>query len=164
MLNIDVINLGFAGNGWGEPEVAGLAGEIGASLFVLDYAANCDPARLRKTLPGFVRVLRQRHPETPILLVSCLAFSQYGFVADTRAALESKRNIMLEFYSAQRKRGEKNIHFADGFGLLPFGSDNALVDGVHPTNHGYAVISQRLAPIIEQILMHSPANTKTRNG
>lgn len=150
-LNLDVINLGFAGNGKGDPYMAEFITEIDAGLIVLDYVANTTPDLLRRTLPRFVRILRDKHPNTPILLVSSLCFSQYAHLQDVRLELEAKRDIILEFYSAQRKRGERNIHFADGFGLLPYGVDGAYSDGVHPTNHGYAQIVERLAPVIEQV-------------
>lgn len=50
-LNLDVINLGFSGNGFGDPELAELMSEIKAGLYVLNYAANVDPDKLRRTLP-----------------------------------------------------------------------------------------------------------------
>ena len=49
MLNLHMINLGFSGNGRGEPELAHLIAEIDAALYVLDYAANTN-ARRCKTL------------------------------------------------------------------------------------------------------------------
>jgi hypothetical protein len=59
----------------------------------------------------------------------------------------------MEHYVRLRKRGNRDIYLADGFGLIPFGADGAFVDGVHPTNLGFALMAERLAPFIEQILM-----------
>ena len=73
LLNLDVINLGFSGNGRGEPEVARLIGEMEASLFVLDYAGNVSPEGLTETLPEFYRILRRKHPGTRIFsTIYCL--------------------------------------------------------------------------------------------
>ena len=153
LLNIETVNLGFSGNGKGEVEVARLLGEIDASLFVLDYAANVDEALLRKTLPRFVDALRAARPDVPILIMSNVCFSQYFVSAAARSSLESRRDAMMNFYVSRRKRGDRNIHFVDGFGLLPFGTDAAYVDGVHPTDHGFSLMAQRLAPVVEQILL-----------
>jgi lysophospholipase L1-like esterase len=153
MLNLDVVNLGFSGNGWGEPELAELAAEIDASLFVLDYAGNADEARMKRTLSPFVRILRARHPATPILIVGPLGYTLYGYHAPTRQSQEAKRDIMMGVYLQWRKKGDANIHFADGLSLLPFDLDGGHVDGVHPTTHGFLVMAERLAPYVARILL-----------
>jgi lysophospholipase L1-like esterase len=153
MLNLDVVNLGFSGSGRGEPEVAEFISEIDAALFVLDYLANVDDRELKRTLPGFIDILRREHPETPIILMTNVCFSQYDFHPAAREMLESRRDIMMENYVRRRKRGDRNIHLVDGFALIPFGTDSALVDGVHPTDHGFRLMADRLAPVIEQILL-----------
>jgi len=152
-LNLNAINLGFSGNGRGEPELAELIAEIDAALYVLDYAANVDPARLRRTLPRFVRILRDRRPSTPILLVTNLCAASYDFSPERRHVLEDRRDIMMAFYVRRRRGGDRRIHLADGFGLLPFGADALTVDGVHLSDHGFQIVAERLAPIIEQILL-----------
>jgi hypothetical protein len=153
MLNLETINLGFSGNGWGEPELAELVAEVDASLFVLDYCANVDDKRLRRTLPRFVRILRQAHPQTPILLMTPLCFSKADFQAAMRTVLEHKRDTVLRYYCKQRQAGDENIHVADGFGLLPFGAATAYVDGVHPTDDGFQMIARNLKPYLEYILL-----------
>ncbi|MDP6438084.1 MAG: SGNH/GDSL hydrolase family protein [Candidatus Brocadiia bacterium] len=153
MLNLDVVNLGFSGSGRGEAEVAELISEIDAALYVLDYLANVDPVELKPTLPRFIDILRARRPDTPILLVTNVCFSQYDFYPPTRVVLEARRDIMMENYIRHRKRGDRNIHLVDGFALIPFGTDSALVDGVHPTDHGFRLMADRMAPVIEQILL-----------
>ena len=152
-LNIDVVNLGFSGNGRGEPEVAEFIREIDAALYVLDYAANVDDKTLRRTLPAFVRILREKRPQTPILLLTNVCFSSFDFSPATRQTLEARRDTMMEFYVKQRRGGDRNVHLADGFALIPFGTDCAYVDGVHPTDHGFSMMAERLAPFIEQILL-----------
>lgn len=152
-LNLDVVNLGFSGNGRGEPEMAELISEIDASLFVLDYAANTNAQEFEATLPRFVEILRRDHPQTPILLMTNVCFSQYGFNPGHSEVLDARRDFAMEFYAQRRRRcGDRNFHLVDGFGLLPFGVDGAFVDGVHPTDHGFMLMAERLAPAIAQIL------------
>jgi len=151
-MNLETINLGFSGNGKGEPEMAKLLAEIDASLYVLDYAANVDATTMRKTLPRFVDILRAARPEVPILIQTIVCFSQYG-TGDVRwRELEDQRDAMIELYAARRKRGDLGLHLVDGFALLPFGVDSAYVDGGHPTDFGFALMAERLVPVIERIL------------
>jgi len=153
LLNIDVVNLGFSGNGQGEPEVARLIAEIAAAGFVLDYVANVDPARLKKTLPVFCRILRAAHPTTPIILLSKLCYAGASFSSEARSYHETMRDIMIHFYSKQRKAGDVNLHFVDGSALISFGSDATQVDGGHPADHGFRLMAERLAPFLRGILL-----------
>lgn len=152
LLNLDVINLGFSGNGRGEPELAELVREIDAGLFVLDYVGNVDAARLKKTLPTFYRILRAKHRSTPVLLLSMVTFGRASYSSASRKDSELKRDIMIHFYSKMRKAGDANLHFVDGAGLIPYGADSAYVDGVHPSDGGFRMMAERLAPFIEMIL------------
>jgi lysophospholipase L1-like esterase len=151
-LNLDVINLGFSGNGKGEPELAELVSEIDASLYVLDYAGNVNTQELQQTLPPFLHILRKKRPTQPILIVTNVCFSLYDWKLENRAALENRRDVMMSAYLDARRAGDSNIHLADGFGLIPYGTDGAYVDGIHPTDLGFAMMAERLAPVIRMIL------------
>src|SRR5437899_2351917 len=71
LLNIDFVNLGFSGNGKGEPEVSEAVSQIDASCFVLDFAQNNGTvASLREVYGPFLDRLRKAHPETPILAIT----------------------------------------------------------------------------------------------
>ncbi|MBU4201449.1 MAG: SGNH/GDSL hydrolase family protein [Verrucomicrobia bacterium] len=151
LLNIETINLGFSGNGKYEPEMAKLIGEIDAALFVLDYA-NIAGNLLRRRLPPFASILRARHPRTPILLITPTCYSAYDWSSGNRTHLDGVRDVMLMYYVRCRPK-DRNLHLVDGYGLIPFGADSAHVDGGHPNDHGFRLIADRLAPLIEQILM-----------
>ena len=69
MLNLDFVNLGFSGNGIGEPELARAVASINASCFVLDFAQNNPTVdSLAQAYAPFLEVIRSAHPETPILV------------------------------------------------------------------------------------------------
>lgn len=146
-LNLDVVNLGFSGNGKGEPEVATFISEIDAAAFVLDYCANSGADSLQQTLPEFVAILRKQHPHTPILLVS-----KIHFYRENRMEGERQRDVMIRFYAAARAAGDEHIHFVDGWSLLKINEDMALVDGIHPTSFGFAQMAKRLAPQLGYVL------------
>ena len=150
-LNVETINLGFSGNGWGERELAELCAEVESSLFVLAYSENVTAESLEQTLPVFVATLRARQPQAPILLVTNLLFTGSQFDPQTLNTLERRRDAVIAFYVARRRAGDGRIHLADGFGLL--GDDDGLfTDGVHPTSHGFSQMAERLAPLIRRIV------------
>lgn len=152
-LNLDVINLGFSGNGRGEPELARLISEIDAAAYVLDYCANTGADGLQQTLPEFVRILREQHPATPILLISKIHYYQeYAMPHGAQSEFERQRDIMLRFYAAARASGDQNLHYTDGWSLVQSAEDMALVDGVHPTSLGFALMARRLAPQLAYVL------------
>lgn len=151
-LNLDVINLGFSGNGCGEPEVAKLIAEIDAAAYVLDYCANVSPEDLNKTLPVFIDILRSAHPIIPIICMSKIHYYGELFKTDMRETNEKQRNIMMSHYLQRRDAGDQNIHFIDGWSLVSAGEDLALVDGVHPTSQGFAIMAERLLNPLRYIL------------
>ncbi len=156
-LNLDTINLGFSGNGRGEPEMARLLAEVDTSLYVLDYVANSGVDGLAETLPGFIDILRQAHPTTPIAIVSRIIYSSLHYNATAsghnRVAHERQRDICMREYLRRRDAGDAAIHFLDGNCLIPYGADLAYSDaGVHPSNVGFAAMAEALIPQLEYIL------------
>lgn len=151
ILDTEVINLGFSGNGKGEPALARLMREIDAEIFVLDFIANAEIETLDTVLPEFIKLLRARHRHTPIALLGCPAFDLSLLSAKVYATLDRKRDITLRTYLNAKSAGDRNLHFIDGNSLLPAGVTGSYVDGVHPTSHGFAIIAERLAPQLHAI-------------
>jgi lysophospholipase L1-like esterase len=154
MLNAQVINLGFSGNGKGEPEVARVVAEIAKpALLVLDFDANVSTLDLLKArLPEFIRILRDSHPATPILVIS-----RPPFASDLHkeSAMQDKLD-RAEFHrrTVERRRaaGDANIHFCDGSTLMGEDFHECTVDGVHPTDLGFWRMAEALRPVIGKIL------------
>ena len=69
-LNADFVNLGFSGNGLGEPALAEAIRELDASCIVLDFWGNPSAEQYAAALPVFVDLLRQKRPAVPILVTS----------------------------------------------------------------------------------------------
>ena len=156
-LNIDFVNLGFSGSGLGEPAVARAVAEIDASAFVLDYWANPSPEVYRDTLPGFVDILRVRHPRTPILLTGPYWFSEEASSASLRGQQEEKRRIAREFVASRRAHGDRAIHFVDGLEMLSRAQAAGLVDGVHANSLGFDYCARGLEPHLRKALKQSDA-------
>ena len=76
-LNVDFVNLGFSGNGLGEPEVARAVNEIDAACFVLDFGANHKTGEaMREAYKPFLEAVRAAHPRTPMIVMTPLYTSR----------------------------------------------------------------------------------------
>lgn len=154
MLNRPFINLAFSGSGKGEPAMAKILADVkDPALYILDYDANAGVAGLKRTLSNVIDIIRAKHPETPILLVSKL---EYGYEFDENNAYPEIRwqfqNIHMAEIRKRRDAGDKNIHFLDGTTLYGSDPSECTVDGIHATDLGFYMISKRMAPVIRRIL------------
>lgn len=151
-LNVDFINLGFSGNGLGEPAVGRALAEIDAAAFVLDYWANPSPEVYRDTLPGLVDLLRAQHPRTPIVVTGPFWFPEEATSDAVRNAQESKRRIAREFVESRRRAGDRAVFHVDGLEMLSRAQASGLVDGVHPNSLGFESCARGLEPHLRRIL------------
>lgn len=154
LLNRPFVNLGFSGSANGEPEMAHVMAKVkDPAMFVLDFDANAGVGRLRQNLPGFIDILREKHPETPILLISRLLYA--AEIAGDLEFVPIRRDftsIHINELERRRKMGDQNIHFLDGSTLYGPDPSECTVDGVHATDLGFYHISRRTAPVIARIL------------
>ena len=153
MLDRPFINLAFSGSGRGEPAMAELMAQIAdPAMFVLDYDANAGVEGLRRTLSGFVDILRAKHPATPILLVSRLPLAGEFSGQEFPQVRYDLTAIHMEELRKRREAGDENIHFLDGTTLYGPDPSECTVDGCHATDLGFYNIARRMAPVIERIL------------
>ena len=154
MLDRPFLNLGFSGAGRGEPEMAELLAEISdPAMYVLDYDANVNLARLKETLPVFIDILRKKHPDTPVLLVSRLPMNNEFLTPSACIPYRQElTEIHLNELSRRRNAGDRNIHFLDGSTLYGPDPSECTVDGGHATDLGMYFIAKTMAPVIERIL------------
>ena len=152
--NTEVINLGFSGNGKGEPEVIKTISEISSpKALILDYEANSmDIVKLKETLPVAVEILRARHPSTPIIVISRISFASDLVQAHPKEQRKQSNAFQLELVREKRKAGDENIHFINGEDLLGSDFDECTVDGVHPTDWGFMRMAKALEPQLAGIL------------
>ncbi len=164
-LNREVINLGFSGSGQAEPDVARVMASIPRpALLAIDCEANCGYPAIKDRLPEFVRILRQRHPTVPILIVSRIRFARDAH----QPASERRRRASARFQRALvargRAAGDRHLHFLDGAALLGPGFDECTVDGVHATDLGFQRMADAMTPVIGRLLAgHSATRGERRD-
>lgn len=148
----EFINLGFSGNGKGEPELAHIIAQIKRpALYVLDYEANAS-GNLCDTLPGFIAILRNAQPQVPILVVSKIPFAKEYVDPSLLEMRLSNKAFMLETVNRLREEGDRRIHFLDGSDFLGSDFDECTVDGVHPTDLGFMRMADAITPVIRKLL------------
>ncbi|HMF77776.1 MAG TPA: SGNH/GDSL hydrolase family protein [Bryobacteraceae bacterium] len=143
----EAINLGFSGNGRMEPEVVKFVAELDPAVFVLDCLPNMGAQQVtERTAPG-VKLLREAHPNTPILLVEDRNI-QSGFLVEARRkANEANHAALREAFAALEAEKVPRVYYLEGANLL--GDDGeGTVDGSHPTDLGF----MRQAAEFERVL------------
>jgi hypothetical protein len=142
-LDRDTVNLGFSGAGKSEPVMAELVADIPASLYVLEPLPNmnADDSMVSDRIPVFVKTIRAKRPDTPILLV------QNPLSSNT-----SKQNTSLsKVFEDLKKAGVRNLSLLPSKGQLD-GRENGTVDGVHPTDLGFNRMAECYYPVVKQLI------------
>ncbi len=151
-LGYECLNYGFSGNGKGHPEIAEIIASIHqVKAYVINYEANVNFEDLKRTLPGFIDRIRKRYIDVPIILVS-----KIQFYTEIHSKTEEKAEKMIrEFQKSfvkSRMKEDKNIFYLDGKLLLGDNADEKTVDGVHPTDYGFASIAKEIEKQLKKCL------------
>lgn len=144
----DFINLGFSGNGKGEPAVFEYMAGLDMSLFLYDYDYNApSPEYLSHTHYAGYEIMRKAHPDIPIIMASR---PNYG---NPFAEGEARRKVIEATYEKALASGDKNVYFADGAKVFAdIFDEGATVDGCHPTDYGFRIMAKVFGDIIEKVL------------
>ncbi len=150
--NCEFYNFGFSGNGRGEATAAEVLASIpDPRCFILDYEANAHNTGTRATLETFLEILRSKHPEVPITVISKAphARTMVAFGADDESDVvyeDSKlsRQFQREVVEKRRAAGDKNIYFINGIKLLGTDWDECMMDGCHFNDLGFYRFAENL--------------------
>ena len=142
-------NFGFSGSGRGEPEVAHVLAELDPVMFLLDFEANAWKD-YNERLPEFIRILREAHPVTPIVVLSCYHYS-IRCVAE-ESYRNGNSNGQSKLIEKLRKNGDRYIWSIDGRKQLGKYGPEATVDGVHATDLGFLLQAEFLLPHLRKLL------------
>ncbi|MET0199512.1 MAG: SGNH/GDSL hydrolase family protein [Rhodococcus fascians] len=154
-LNLEVVNLGFAGSARGETPAAIAMSESGADLVTLAWGTNTwssiptDPEQLSHAVRIFLTIVRQGLPTTPIVVVSPIvrpdAEQRRNKLGATLRELRTAMEAAVADFVATNN--DDSIYSVDGLGLV---TGDALVDGVHPGDEGHRAFADALLPIIAE--------------
>lgn len=148
----DVINLGFSGNGKGEPAMAHLINQIpNKSMIVLDYEANTYED-IKRTLEKFIDILREKNPKIPIVVLSKIIYAREINDSDILNQLIARAEWQKNLVNKKAQAGDQNLYFINGQDLLGENAAECTVDGVHPTDLGFMRMADSLEPKFSSLL------------
>jgi lysophospholipase L1-like esterase len=149
-LNVDFINLGFSGNGLGEPELAQAINEIECCCLVIDHWANKNNGTdYRENLPVFIGELRKVHKTEPIVVMGPFFFTRDAYDDSIHA---EQRAAGREYVEQMKKQGDRNIYWFDGRKMIGPETAFGLVDGVHGNSLGFYLMAQAFTPFLKKVL------------
>jgi lysophospholipase L1-like esterase len=155
---VEVTNLGLSGNCHLDPFVARAIRDVpDLDLVSLKIGINIVRRRslLRRTfgpaVHGFLDLVRDGHPDCPILVVSPIACPDMEdaeldeFRAD--AGVLTLAIVREELRALVEARDDARLHYRDGRDLLGPDEGHLLRDGLHPSPEGYRLIGERFAEL-----------------
>jgi lysophospholipase L1-like esterase len=149
---IDAVNLGYAGSARGEIPSAEELAELDADVITICHGTNCwtrtphSAELFTAGLRDFFTIVRQGHPDTPIVAVSPITRpdaetqpNRLGTtLVDLRAAFEA---VVTERIAA----GDTALTLVEG---LPLVAVEQLADGIHPGDEGHAAMAAAIGPVV----------------
>ena len=141
--------LGYAGNCHLEPMIAMMIRDTPADFISLklginvhNHASMSDRTFIPSVI-GFIKVIREKHPLIPIVVISPI-FSSPREYSDNAVGLNLQimRVQIQSCVDKLKTLGDLNLHYVDGLDI--FGAEYAhlLPDDLHPNVEGYNMLAQ----------------------
>jgi len=154
----DLRCLGFGGQCHLDPMIARVIRDSEADLISMCLGINIygsGSLNQRTFYPGilgFVQIVREKHPATPIVLISPIySPGRETELNDVGFSLKHMRDEVKRAYETLKAHGDENITYVNGLDV--FGSDKAhlLPDDLHPNNEGYGIMASNLLGLLPRI-------------
>lgn len=157
MLNREFINLGFSGNARLDTEIAELIAQADPSIVVLDPLPNCKSEEIREKYLPFYRIIRNAHPEVPIVFVESILFPVMKWSTEVNETVTDKNNILRELYESIANE-DKNVYYFKGSDIV--NNRDATVDNYHLTDMGFSEFAKNFYPLLNLLLEKQKQTTK----
>ncbi|XOV94063.1 MAG: SGNH/GDSL hydrolase family protein [Bacteroidota bacterium] len=149
-LNMDCINLGFSGNGRMEVPINELIAGLDPAFYVIECLPNMNVEQITERTIPLVKTIRQKHAETPILLVENFIYENSVLNQDLDKTITDKNIALKAEYDKMMKKGFESIHYIRSEGAM--GEDHeGTVDGVHFTDLGFLRYADFLIDKFEEL-------------
>ena len=150
-LDRPMINLGFSGNGFMEPEVATLLAELDPAVFVIDCLPNVGGAAAGERAAAMVKTIRAARPSTPILLVEDRTYADAFLLEANRRRNQEARAALRRAHDELVAAGDTHLAYLPGDKLLAADGEDT-VDGSHPTDLGFVHHADAFQAVLEPLL------------
>jgi hypothetical protein len=148
----EVFNLGFSGNARLDMEIAHLMASVKApGAFVLDFVPNSSDKLINEAAEKFFRVLRDAHPDVPVIFVEDPIFPRTAFDTKLHEEVVGRNIAMTQLFKRLKKAGERKIYYVSAKKMLGDDGD-ATVDGSHFTDVGALRYVENIMPALKKAL------------
>jgi lysophospholipase L1-like esterase len=153
---LDVTNMGYSGAARGEIPSAEEIASLPADVITIAHGTNCwtripfSVGMFREGLIGFLDIVRQGHPDTPIVAVSPITRPDAESTPNRLGAnLVELRAVFQRVVGDRIAAGDKRLSLVEGFPIV----DPALLDdGIHPGDAGHAAMADVIGPAVAAAL------------
>ena len=156
MHNLNLTSLGFGGQCHVDSMIARLIRDLPADFVSLKLginvmgAASLSPRSFRPAIIGMVRIIREKHPDVPIALISPLgsppreaALNPVGF------SLRMMRNEVEDACNRLVDCGDRNLYYFNGLDLFTEDDARGYTDDlVHPNGDGYELVAANFSKVV----------------
>ncbi len=106
-------------------------------------ASSLGPRAFRPAIIGAVQIVREKHPDIPLVLMSPICCPPRETTPNTVGFhLKGMREEVQAAAEALRTYGDKHIHYVDGLSVFGTDSVDLLPDDLHPDAEGYRVMGK----------------------
>ena len=124
--------------------------EVDAGVFVLDFVPNASVEQMNERMETFYRIIRSKHPQTPIVFIEDPVFAHSLFDQRIAGEVQKKNHTLNEIFNSLKKKREKNIYLIHSKDMI--GEDGeATVDGIHFTDLGMMRYVDLVYPTIKRL-------------
>lgn len=155
---LDIVNFGMSGNSKLQPTIAHALADSDADAFLFDAFSNPSAEQIEERLLPFIEIIREKHPETPLIFMNTIYRESRNFDLNSRAKEEAKQ-AAAEKMMKQAMAKYPNIYFIN----IPdkTGNDHLTsIDGTHPGELGFLRWADAVQPELERILKKHGRNKK----
>lgn len=147
--NFNLTCLGFGGQCHLEPMLARLIRDLPADYLSMCVginiygAASLSPRTFRAAIIGFVQIVREKHPDTPYVVMSPI-YSPPRETAPNAVefTLQAMRDEVAAAVATLQAAGDRNLHYVNGLEIFGAAYTHLLPDELHPDAEGYRLMGQ----------------------
>jgi lysophospholipase L1-like esterase len=152
---LDMVNMGYASAARGEMVSAEHVAEVEADVISITHGTNCwtriphSVAMFEAGLHAFLDVVRQGHPDTPILVSSPVVRPDAEETPNRLGATLADLRRAMEDVVGVRMKSDPALTIVPGGDLI---DASMLGDAVHPNDEGHAKMAAVLGPVLRGLI------------
>jgi hypothetical protein len=151
-LNCEVVNLGFSGQAKMDFCMARALADIkDVDLYLIDPVPNCTRDMCDSLTYDFIKIIRNAHPDTPIVMVEGLMYPYARYDSYYKNYLPSKNEAFRRNYERLKAECPDNLYYIDCI-EMDGKEDDGTVDSIHLTDLGFTHYVDKVLPTLAPLL------------